>query len=159
MIRLAITGHRELSAETSRIVDVALRQEIARYSPDDLVGTSCLADGADSFLAKAILEHGGKLVTVVPAAEYRIGLPSEHHSIYDDLFRQSSKVIKLDHVKSDSRAHMDGSLRMIEEADAMLAVWDGKPARGYGGTADIVEAARNKGLPVTVIWPEGASRE
>ncbi|MGV9675297.1 hypothetical protein ACWDSJ_08460 [Nocardia sp. NPDC003482] len=36
---------------------------------------------------------------------------------------------------------------------------DGKPARGYGGTADVVEAARRQGLPVTVVWPEGAERD
>jgi hypothetical protein len=37
--------------------------------------------------------------------------------------------------------------------------WDGKPARGYGGTADVVAEARNKGIPVTVIRPEGAGRD
>ncbi|MFE3984588.1 hypothetical protein ACFXPR_08900 [Nocardia tengchongensis] len=30
------------------------------------------------------------------------------------------------------------------------------PARGFGGTADVVATAR--GLPVTVLWPEGAER-
>jgi hypothetical protein len=38
-------------------------------------------------------------------------------------------------------------------------VWDGKPARGIGGTADIVSYARQKGVPVAVLWPEGAARE
>jgi hypothetical protein len=28
---------------------------------------------------------------------------------------------------------------MIDKTDHLIAVWDGKPARGYGGTADIVE--------------------
>jgi hypothetical protein len=54
---------------------------------------------------------------------------------------------------------MDASLRMLAEADCLLAVWDGKPARGYGGTADVVNAARARGLPVTVIWPAGAERD
>ena len=54
---------------------------------------------------------------------------------------------------------MDASVRMIEEADELLAVWDGKPARGYGGTADVVQAARKRDLPVIVIWPEGAERD
>jgi hypothetical protein len=36
---------------------------------------------------------------------------------------------------------------------------DGEPARGYGGTADVVEAAEQRGVPVTVIWPDGASRD
>jgi hypothetical protein len=60
---------------------------------------------------------------------------------------------------SDSQAHMDASLRMITEADELFAVWDGKPARGYGGTADIVAATRDRNLPTTIIWPEGATRD
>jgi hypothetical protein len=48
---------------------------------------------------------------------------------------------------------------MLADADELLAVWDGQPARGYGGTADVVEAARYKGIPVTVVWPAGAKRD
>ena len=54
---------------------------------------------------------------------------------------------------------MDASLDMFNRADRLVAVWDGEPARGYGGTADIVEAARDRELPITVIWPEGARRD
>ncbi|MFE3754360.1 hypothetical protein ACFXO9_08640 [Nocardia tengchongensis] len=32
------------------------------------------------------------------------------------------------------------------------------PARGFGGTADVVATAHARGLPVTVLWPEGAER-
>jgi len=48
---------------------------------------------------------------------------------------------------------------MLAEADELLAAWDGKPARGYGGTADVVDAARDQGIPVTVVWPTGAMRD
>jgi len=54
---------------------------------------------------------------------------------------------------------MDASRVMLERADMLLAVWDGKPARGYGGTADVVQLARDMRKPVVVVWPEGASRE
>ncbi|WP_198036875.1 hypothetical protein [Nocardia sp. BMG51109] len=48
---------------------------------------------------------------------------------------------------------------MLDDADELFAVWDGKPARGYGGTADVVAVARQRGMPVTVIWPDGAQRD
>jgi hypothetical protein len=38
-------------------------------------------------------------------------------------------------------------------------VWDGQPARGYGGTADVVAYAKRTGVPYSVIWPEGATRD
>jgi hypothetical protein len=42
---------------------------------------------------------------------------------------------------------------MLARTDRLYAVWDGKPARGYGGTADVVAEAEKRGIPVTVIWP------
>lgn len=160
MTRLAITGHRGLPPATEKLVDAALREEIARrHATGELVGLSCLADGADALFARAVLDAGGTLIAVIPAAEYRDGLPGEHHATYDTLLAEAADVIRLDHQASHSQAHMDASLRMIAQADELLAVWDGKPARGYGGTADIVDAARNRNLPTTIIWPEGATRD
>jgi hypothetical protein len=109
--------------------------------------------------ARAILDAGGDLVVVRPAATYREGLPVEHHPTYDALMERAADVIRLDHPESTSEARMDASLRTIDDADVRLAVWDGKPARGYGGTADVVAAARERGVPVTIIWPEGARRD
>lgn len=157
MTRLAITGHRGLPTETEQLVDSALRKELA--NTPNLVGVSCLADGADSLFAQAVLDHGGKLVVIIPAAQYRDGLPEDHHPVYDALIARASETVQLDHVESTSQSHMDASLVMLERADRLVAVWDGKPARGYGGTADIVDAAKDRGLPVSVIWPPGAQRD
>jgi len=52
---------------------------------------------------------------------------------------------------------MAASELMIDGADELYAVWDGKPARAYGGTADVVAYARKHGKPVRVIWPDGDS--
>ena len=48
---------------------------------------------------------------------------------------------------------------MVDEADELCAVWDGEPARSYGGTTDVVAYARERGIPVRVIWPSGAQRD
>ena len=49
---------------------------------------------------------------------------------------------------------------LVPSVEFMLlyAVWDGKPARSYGGTADVVAYARAHGTPVRVIRPDGARR-
>jgi len=54
---------------------------------------------------------------------------------------------------------MAASKFMVDEADELYAVWDGKPARGYGGTADVVAYARDHDITVQVIWPAGAERD
>ena len=158
-MRIAITGHRELPAETERLVDQAIRQQLAAYSGRDLVGVTNLADGADQLFAQAVLDAGGQLDVIVPAARYRDGLPESAHAAYDTLLSCASSVHRLDRIESTEEAHMEASTAMLDRADRLFAVWDGKPARGYGGTADVVAEARDRGIPVTVIWPEGASRD
>jgi hypothetical protein len=54
---------------------------------------------------------------------------------------------------------MDASTAMVCSADRLIAVWDGLPARAFGGTADVVDYARHVGVPVTVVWPAGAYRD
>lgn len=158
MTRLAFTGHRGLPDATERLVDAALRADLD-HRDGGLVGTCSIADGADTLFAQALLDVGGVLIAVVPAERYRDGLPTEHHPTYDELLARAAEVIQLDHVESTSDAHMAASLRMLDGADELLAVWDGQPARGYGGTADVVDAARSRGIPVTVVWPDGATRD
>ncbi|MGY3204135.1 hypothetical protein ACVW19_004650 [Streptomyces sp. TE5632] len=60
--------------------------------------------------------------------------------------------------ESTSEAHMAGSEILVDLSGELLAVWDGKPARGFGGTADVVSYAERSGTPVRVLWPEGATR-
>ncbi len=54
-------------------------------------------------------------------------------------------------------SHMAASRLMVDEADELFAVWDGEPARAYGGN-DVVAYAREHGTHVRVIWPDGAQR-
>lgn len=159
MTRLAISGHRGLPETTAALVETKLRAKVATYAGPELVGLSLLADGPDTMFARAVLDMGGSLVVVVPAERYSDALPTEHHATYDALVDRAAEVIRLDRVASDSEAHMAGSETMLARADRLLAVWDGQPARGYGGTADVVDRARRLGMPVTVIWPAGASRD
>jgi hypothetical protein len=158
MRRIAITGHRGLSRDTATLVDEAIRAAIADDVPE-ITGISCLADGADQIFARAVIDTGGMLIAVIPAARYRDGLPSDAIPEYDRLLSQASDVRDLPYTESDSESHMAASELMIHEADVLYAVWDGQPARGYGGTADVVRYAREQGVPVRVIWPDGAQRD
>ncbi|MEU0882382.1 hypothetical protein ABZ345_27535 [Lentzea sp. NPDC005914] len=157
MTQLAITGHRGLSAELEAEVDRMIRAAVAE-SGSGVVGVSCLADGADAVFAQAVLDAGGSLVAVLPAAEYRESLPEDYRPVYDRLLARAGEVVRLPFVTPDPRAYMEAGKRMIDESDSLLAVWDGQPGRGPGGTADVVAYARSRGVPVTVLWPEGAIR-
>lgn len=158
-MRIAISGHRGLPADTERLVDNEIRELLAGGPVHELTGISCLADGADQLFARAVLDIGGRLEVVVPAEQYRDGLPAESRATYDELLSQAIRVVQLKHVESTEQAHMDASRAMLDTADRLYTVWDGKPARGYGGTADVVALARELGVEVQVIWPDGARRD
>ena len=155
---IGITGHRELSARTEELVTAALRAEVGRHPDGKLVGVSALADGADTLFAQAVLDAGGALIVIIPARRYRDTLPAAHRPVFDALVDRAARVVALDHEDPTNEAYMDGGLAVLDASDCLIAVWDGKPARGFGGVADVVDAAHERDLPVTVIWPAGAVR-
>jgi hypothetical protein len=158
MTRIAVTGHRSLAPDLETAIDQAIRAELARFAAEELVGLSCLADGADQIFARAVLDLGGRLEAVIPAARYRDAMPAEALAAYDELLQRAAQVHRLDHVESTSQAHMDASDFAIMHADLLFAIWDRQPSLAFAGTADVVARAREVGMPVTVIWPRGASR-
>ncbi|MEV8475360.1 hypothetical protein [Streptomyces sp. NPDC051173] len=103
-MRLGITGHRGLPIEVERRVRAALVDVVKAFAPVDLVGASCIADGPDAWFAQAVLDHGGRVEVIVPAEEYRAGLPEWHHETYDELLRRASEVHHTGFTESNSQA-------------------------------------------------------
>ncbi|MDH6112934.1 hypothetical protein P3T36_002651 [Kitasatospora sp. MAP12-15] len=157
-MRVGITGHRGLGAGVECQVRGLLEEALTEWDSGRLIGVSCIADGPDAWFAEAVLALGGRLEVVIPADGYRDALPFEHHALYDRLLDQAAQVHRTGLTVSDSAAHMAGSEILVGLADLLLAVWDGKPAWGYGGTADVVGFAERSGVPVRVLWPAGAER-
>jgi hypothetical protein len=161
LTRVAVSGHREFAPAVTALIERAVRDELRRIAPDghDLVGLSCLADGADQTFAEAVCERGGILEVITPSADYRDSIADDTKARYDRLIGEARATYRCDHTRSTAQAHMDAGRLMVDRAERLLAVWDGEPARGFGGTADVVAYARSRGVPVTVIWPHGAYRD
>ncbi|WBP90123.1 hypothetical protein [Kitasatospora cathayae] len=157
-MRIGITGHRGLMTEVEAQVRRLLEGALAGEDSNQLTVVSCIADGPDAWLAEIALRRGGRLEVVIPADQYRAGLPAWHHPVYDRLLESATAIHRTGHVESDEAAHMVASEILVQRVDKLLAVWDGLPARGYGGTADVVAYAQQRGVPVEVLWPQGARR-
>ena len=127
MPRVAVSGHRGLSAGTVRLVDEAVRAALREKA--SFTGLSCLADGTDQIFARAVLDAGGEIEVVVPALQYRQGLPAAALGEYDRLIGRAVAVHRLPFTESTSEAHMAASELMVGMADELWAVWDGQPAR------------------------------
>lgn len=147
MPRVGVTGHSNLTAATAELVAGAIRAVLDTSAPGDLVGVTCLARGADQVFARVVLELGGAIEVVLPAADFH------------ELIGRAVAVHTMPFATSDPHAYMAASEHVLASIGALVAVWDGGPAGGHGGTADVVDAARERGLPVTIVWPDGAERE
>lgn len=139
----------------------ALREHLKPYARYELTGISCIAKGSDSLFAEAVLEVGGRLVVVIPSLDYRQKkVKPDHAETFDRLVAAAAEVIVLPHEAANRQAYEAANRTLLQRADRLVAVWDGKPPSGKGGgTADTVEEAREAAMPVDVVWPEGAERQ
>ena len=53
---------------------------------------------------------------------------------------------------SRNEAYEKTGFFIAEHSDVVIAVWDGLPSQGRGGTADVVARARKLGTPICHIW-------
>ncbi len=159
MTRIGITGHSGLPEDTAVLVYRALREGLEPHTGDELHGITCLAHGADQIFARAVLDAGGEYEVILPAPDYREAkVKPDNLAEFDELLAKAVQVTYMPFDKSGREAYMAASEELIRRSERLFAVWDGQPSGGYGGTADVVEAARKAGLPVDVFWPAGARR-
>ncbi|MGW1032295.1 hypothetical protein ACWD4Z_08865 [Streptomyces antibioticus] len=161
MTTIAVTGHMDLTEDSIPLVRTALDDLLQQYAVDgDLVGVSCIAKGADSLFAEAVLAAGGRLTVVIPSQDYRRNkVKPDHAPLFDRLVEAAGEVLVLPHETADRQAYEAANAVLIERADRLAAVWNGEPPGGKGGgTADTVLEAQAAGIPVDVVWPDGAAR-
>ncbi|MFF5101688.1 hypothetical protein [Streptomyces sp. NPDC000134] len=161
MTTIAVTGHMDLTGDTIPLVRAALDDLLMPYADGgDLVGVSCIATGADSLFAEAVLAAGGRLTVVLPSRDYRrTKVKPDHAALFDRLAEAADEVLVLPNDTADRHAYEAANAVLLQRADRLVAVWNGEPPSGKGGgTADTVLEAQAAGIPVDVVWPAGATR-
>jgi hypothetical protein len=157
-MRFGVTGHRILP---QRIADYAAdrwRHELP--TGGRLHGVSSLADGADMLFAEHVLAAAGTLHVVLPCEGYAGSLISDaSRTRFEQLRRAAGTEVTMPFHEPSEQAFLAAGKAMVDTCDHLFAVWDGRPARGLGGTGDIVAYARTRGRPVTVLWLDGVLRD
>ncbi|MFJ2177853.1 hypothetical protein ACIOHE_33800 [Streptomyces sp. NPDC087851] len=158
MKRIGVTGHRDIPAEAYAHIRAAIVAVLHGQS-GSMEALSSLAAGADQLFAVLALDHGAELTVVIPSGDYEDGFedPTELDG-YLRLKDRATLEVRMAYPHSTDEAYYAAGTYIADNCDRLLAVWDGRPARGLGGTGDIVRYARERGKPVTVIWCEGVER-
>ncbi|MBB2946663.1 hypothetical protein FB565_006431 [Actinoplanes lutulentus] len=155
--RFGVTGHRMLPPGIAERAVEHWRRVLPTGA--GLLGVSSLADGADQLFAEHVLAAGGVLEAVLPCAGYAGSLASDGSRARLDAFvRAAASVVTLPFDRPGDEAYLAAGKALVDRCDHLFAVWDGLPARGLGGTADVVAYARSRGRPVTVLWVDGVIR-
>ncbi|MEV7561209.1 hypothetical protein [Streptomyces sp. NPDC089795] len=159
MKRIGVTGHRAIPDSVLGHVESALRAVLGGHE-GPLEAFSSLAEGADQLFAAIALEHGADLTVVIPSGDYEDAFEDpEALARYQGLKNRAIQEVRMDFARSTDEAYYAAGTYIADSCDRLVAVWDGQPARGHGGTAEIVAYARALGKPVTVIWREGVTRD
>jgi hypothetical protein len=155
---VGITGHQRIPADAVGFVIariVAMLEDAGR----PLTGVSSLAAGADQIFAQAVLNAGGRLRVVVPCANYETAFADEAgRQEYARLLAAASSIETLPHPAPSAAAFLEAGQRVVDLSQLLIAVWDGEAPTGAGGTADVMQYARERGIEIVVVWPAGAAR-
>lgn len=117
------------------------------------IGVTSLAVGADSLFAELVLRRGGLIEVVLPFRGYKQKVHAHSRAKYDRLLEAASRVTILRHKGTDEESYFEAGRVVVERAGLVIAVWDGGPAKGPGGTADVVEYAARRGKEIVHLDP------
>ncbi|MDO8542340.1 MAG: hypothetical protein Q7S40_18020 [Opitutaceae bacterium] len=153
---VGFTGHRQVqnAPGLEQAIDAVLA-ELQRDASVEWVALSSVAAGGDMLFARTALRLGlgWEAVLPLPPAEFCRDFSEVTWSDVEALLAQSEQVRVIGSRAQREDAYLDCGMETVNHCDLLLAVWDGEPARGRGGTAEIVAYAREIGRPLVIINP------
>lgn len=177
VLRVGVTGHRlnklrqadwsvltEQVRKVLRAIKATVSEAAERYRPayadeaPKMRLVCVVAEGADQLVAHTAIECGYDLQCPLPFSrdDYANDFGNtEARQEYARLLLAASSVFELDgrrgSKRSEEQAYSAAGHLLVRQCDVMIAVWDGRPAEGPGGTAEVVEEASKLGVPVVRI--------
>jgi hypothetical protein len=154
-ILIGVTGHRNINAWDTKLSG-AVKAVCARlrkdYKHSPFVILSSLADGADRLVALVAMEElSAELIAVLPMPQnqYERDFSTEESKAeFRSLLSRACFVKEASVPEGDAAGTFEGEQRnrqyaragaiVADHAQVLFAIWDGKPARGRGGTGDQV---------------------
>jgi hypothetical protein len=165
MVAVGVSGHRDLIdlQAVSNAVDGALGEILAAFGGNSLQVISPLAEGADRLVAwRAMANYSVHLVVPLPLemSDYMLDFKSiSSKAEFITLLEQADQVIELPAEDTREACYLAAGMYILDHSDVLIAVWDGAPAKGIGGTAEIVAEARRRGMPVARVQVAGRVQE
>lgn len=150
-MKIGVSGHQGRVGIDWRWVSRTTRTELMRIRGATRA-LSSLARGSDQVFAEAALNLKIPVVAVLPVYDYERYFDASTLADYRRLQTRCT-VIQLGWKGNPERAFFEAGKFVVDHANILLAIWDGEPTKGLGGTADIVAYAATKNRKIVHIDP------
>ncbi len=161
---LGVTGHRNINPGNPALaagVQSQLNRLKRAFPHSPFILLSSLAEGADQLVARLALEClDARLIVPLPFSEteYRRDFATlESQREFTALLGRAESVFLVAQKEEAAALARPGESRnrqyaragawIAENAQILLAIWDGQPARGLGGTGDVVKWHQRRMAP------------
>jgi len=140
--------------ESGRALRETERDCFAGFTPK-LRFVSPIADGADQIAAEVALDLGWDLQAILPfeRSAYRASLANEGaRERFDHLMERADCLLELPGDPDQSLdAYVMTGRATVAHCDVLIAIWDGLPPRGRGGTGEVVQLALTRGTAIVHV--------
>ncbi len=150
-MKVGITGHQNMGNENTILwIRTSLLDIISNGNIE--LGYTCLAVGADQLFAEVLLKKQIPYHAVIPCRDYESTFRNENDKkLFKHLLEKAYEVKVLSKNEANEEAFYEAGKTVVDLSDYVIAIWNGKKAKGLGGTGDIVKYALNKGKKVIHI--------
>lgn len=118
---------------------------------------SALAEGSDRIGARLGLQQDFMLAAPLPfpAPDYEKDFASEESKgEFRLLLSQAASVLEFaGDRREEAKAYERAGIAVLDASDLLIAIWDGEPSAGRGGTTELVYEAARRGMPVIRVDP------
>lgn len=138
-MKVGITGHQNIGSAsdiewTEQVLSAKIVEEHVTH------GFTSLAVGADQLFAFLLEKQGLHYTVVVPCMNYdKTFKTAEDLITFLRLQKSAADVITLPFQEPSEEAFWAAGKKIVELSEIMVAIWNGLPAKGLGGTGDVVK--------------------
>jgi hypothetical protein len=156
IVKIGVSGHRFLiDTPFLRNSVINIFENIYSIHPHSKFQIiSPLALGADQLVAECGLEKPETSLIVLlplPVDEYTEEFSAGEKEKFLELFSKREKTLQVPFTGKNDDAYLFLGKYLLDLVDYLIVLWNGKPARGSGGTAQIVKLASLKQLPTAWV--------
>lgn len=152
-MKVGLTGHQDIGSKSDvDWVKGSLIEQIEKYKVS--LGISCLAVGADQLYAEILHSRVIPFMVIIPSFGYEKTFNEKTELFkYNRLLLTAQEIVRMDFPYPSEDAFYAAGKEVVNQSDVMFAVWNGKKAKGLGGTGDIVNFAEQHNKKIIHINP------